>query len=110
MAVLTEKVAQTKIGETGYPFMVGNDGLFIYHPVKDYICSLNITTPRGWSTFPKKLLSQEVAGLINIFLKGLIRLPVSHLYLLQAGALRSLRMNRFLAPVVSIRSMVLAAG
>ncbi|MGD9826480.1 methyl-accepting chemotaxis protein [Desulfobacter sp.] len=110
MAVLTEKVAQTKIGETGYPFMVGNDGLFIYHPVKDYICSLNITTLEGMEHISKKLLSQE-AGVDKYFFKGLDKIagfaPVP-----ATGWSIAVTQNEseFLAPVVSIRSMVLAAG
>nr|WP_320191837.1 methyl-accepting chemotaxis protein [uncultured Desulfobacter sp.] len=110
LSVLTEKIAQTKIDETGYPFMVGNDGLFIYHPVKDYICKLNITALEGMEDIAKKLLAQET-GVEKYFFKGVNKIagfaPVA-----ATGWSIVVTQNEseFLAPVVSIRNMVIVAG
>lgn len=110
MTALSEKIIQTKIGETGYPFMVGNDGLFIAHPVKDYIFKLNITTLEGMEDIAKRSLAQET-GVESYRFKGIDKIagfaPVPatgwSLVVTQDE-------SEFLAPVVSIRNMVLTAG
>ncbi|WP_321491917.1 methyl-accepting chemotaxis protein [uncultured Desulfobacter sp.] len=110
LATLTDKIAQTKIGETGYPFMVGNDGLFIYHPVQDYIFKINIESLKGMENVAKKLRAQE-ADIEKYIFKGIDKIcgfaPVP-----ATGWSIVFTQNKseFLAPVVSMRSMVLAAG
>jgi methyl-accepting chemotaxis protein len=110
MATLTEKIAQTKIGETGYPFMVGNDGLFIYHPVKDYISKINIASLEGIENLAKRSLAQET-GVEEYRFKGIDKIagfaPVP-----ATGWSLMVTQNKseFLAPVVSIRNMVLTVG
>ncbi|MFH2065187.1 MAG: methyl-accepting chemotaxis protein [Pseudomonadota bacterium] len=39
---LIDKIVSTKIGETGYPFMLNKDGLTIAHPKKEHILNLNL--------------------------------------------------------------------
>ena len=110
LTALSERITQTKIGETGYPFMVGNDGLFIAHPVKDYIFKLNMTTLDGMEDIAKKALAQDI-GVEKYFFKGVDKIagfaPVSatgwSLVVTQDE-------SEFLAPVVSIRNMVLTVG
>ena len=110
MTIVSEKIAQTKIGETGYPFMVGVDGLFIYHPVKDYIFKLNISTLEGMEEIAKKSLAQET-GVEGYHFKGVDKIagfaPVP-----ATGWSLVVTQNKseFLAPVVSIRNMVLTVG
>ncbi|MBP9598272.1 MAG: methyl-accepting chemotaxis protein [Desulfobacter sp.] len=110
LATLTDRIARTKIGETGYPFMVGNDGLFIYHPVRDYIFKTNISTLAGMEEFSRKILAQE-AGVEKYRFKGVDKMagfaPVP-----TTGWSLVVTQNEseFLASVVSIRNMVLAAG
>src|SRR6056297_557211 len=110
MAVVTEKIAKSTIGETGYPFMVGVDGLFIYHPVKEYIFKLNISTLDGMEEIAKKSLAQET-GVEGYHFKGVDKIagfaPVPatgwSLVVTQDE-------SEFLGPVVSIRNMVLIVG
>lgn len=110
LTALSEKITQTKIGDTGYPFMVGNDGLFIAHPVKDYIFKLNMANLEGMEDIAKRSLAQET-DVEKYFFKGVNKIagfaPVP-----ATGWSLVVTQNEseFLAPVVSIRNMVLAAG
>jgi methyl-accepting chemotaxis protein len=110
LATLTDRIARTKIGETGYPFMVGNDGLFIYHPVKDYISQINIETLKGMDSLARRLLAQET-GFEKYVFKGVDKIcgfaPVPAT---GWGIVFTQDESEFLASVVSIRNIVLAAG
>lgn len=110
LTALTEKIAQTKIGSTGYALMVDNSGRFIYHPVKDYIFKLNVSDLDGAETIAKRMLAQET-GVENYTFKGVNKIagfaPVS-----AAGWSLMITQDEseFLAPVMLIRNMVIAAG
>jgi len=110
LTALSEKITQTKIGDTGYPYMVGNDGLFIAHPVKDYIFKLNMANLEGMEDIAKRSLAQET-GVEKYFFKGVNKIagfaPVP-----ATGWSLVVTQNEseFLAATVSIRNMVLAAG
>ncbi len=110
LTTLSEKITQTKIGETGYPFMVANDGLFIAHPVKDYIFKLNIKALEGMEEIAKRSLAQET-GIEKYHFKGVDKIagfaPVP-----ATGWSLMVTQNEseFLAPVVSIRNMVITVG
>ncbi|MCG8551420.1 MAG: methyl-accepting chemotaxis protein [Desulfobacterales bacterium] len=110
LSAITEKVAQTKIGDTGYPFMVGRDGLFIYHPVKDYIGKLNMTTLEGMEDIAKKSLAQET-GVEKYTFKGIDKIAgFAPVPATGWSIVVTQNESEFLAPVVSIRNMVLVAG
>jgi len=110
LTALSEKITQTKIGDTGYPFMVGNDGLFIAHPVKDYIFELNMANLEGMEDIAKRALAQET-GVEKYLFKGVDKIagfaPVP-----ATGWSLVVTQNEseFLAPVALIRNMVLSAG
>ena len=44
---LVDKIASTKIGQTGYAFMINKDGLVIAHPEKELILEMNFRTSSG---------------------------------------------------------------
>ena len=44
---LVDKIAATKIGTTGYAWMVNKNGLTIAHPKKEYILELNLRDDTG---------------------------------------------------------------
>ncbi|WP_287127098.1 cache domain-containing protein [Desulfobacter sp.] len=110
LSVLSEQITQVKIGETGYPFMLAKDGLFIAHPVKDYIFKLNVSKLDGMEDIARRSLAQE-AGVEKYRFKGTDKIagfaPVP-----ATGWSLVVTQNEseFLASVVSIRNMVLAAG
>ena len=110
LSYLSEQIIHVKMGETGYPFMVGNDGVFIAHPVEDYIFDLNISKLEGMEEINKKSLAQE-SGVEKYRFKetdkiaGFAHVPTTGWRLVVTQ-----NESEFLAPVVTIRNMVLAAG
>jgi methyl-accepting chemotaxis protein len=44
---LVDKIASTKIGDTGYAFMINKAGLIIAHPKKELILEMNLRTDAG---------------------------------------------------------------
>ena len=110
LTALSEDITQVKMGETGYPFMLAKDGLFIAHPVKDYIFKLNVSKLDGMEEIARRSLAQE-AGVEKYRFKGTDKIagfaPVP-----ATGWSLVVTQNEseFLASVVSIRNMVLAAG
>ncbi len=110
LTALSDKITQVKIGETGYPFMVAKDGLFIAHPVKDYIFDLNVSKLQGMEEISRRALAQE-SGVEKYHFKGTDKIagfaPVAStgwsLVVTQDE-------SEFMAPVVSIRNVVLLAG
>ena len=54
---LTDKITQVTVGETGYPFMVDNDGLVIAHPNADHILETNLAKTRGMESIMTRMLA-----------------------------------------------------
>ena len=110
LSVLSEEIIHVKIGETGYPFIVGSDGIFIAHPVKDYIFKMNMATLKGMEDIAKKSLDQKT-GVEKYSFKGVDKIagfaPVP-----ATGWSLVVTQNEseFLAPVVSIRNMIFTVG
>ena len=110
LSVLSEEIIQVKMGETGYPFMVGKDGLFIAHPVREYVFDLNISTLKGMEDIARRSLAQET-GVERYRFKGTDKIagfaPVP-----ATGWSLVVTQNEseFFASVVFIRNMVLAVG
>lgn len=110
LTALSEKITQVTLGTTGYPFMVGNGGLFIAHPVKDYIFKLNMTALKGMEEISKKTLAHET-GVKKYNFKGTDKIagfaPVG---LTGWSLVVTQNEAEFMAPVISIRNVVLVAG
>ena len=107
---LSEQITQVKIGQTGYPFMVGTDGLFIAHPVADYIFKLNMSTLEGMENISRSTLAQK-AGVEKYRFKGTSKIAgFAPVPATGWSIVVTQNESEFLAPVVSIRTMVLAAG
>lgn len=110
LTALSDQITQVKIGQTGYPFMVAKDGLFIAHPVKDYIFDLNMAKLQGMEEITRRSLAQE-SGVETYHFKGTDKIagfaPVE-----STGWSLVVTQNEseFMAPAVSIRNVVLMAG
>ena len=55
----SELISGRKIGTTGYGFMTDKNGLFIAHPVADYILKLELRKLPGMEEIAKRMLSGE---------------------------------------------------
>ena len=107
---LSEEITQVAIGETGYPFMVSKNGLFIAHPVKENIFKLNMATLNGMEEISAKALAGKT-DVEKYRFKGIDKIagfaPVE-----TTGWSLVVTQNEseFMAPVISIRNVVLGAG
>lgn len=110
LSVLTEEIIHVKMGNTGYPFMVAKDGLFIAHPVNDYIFKLNISQLQGMEEISKRSLAGE-SGVEKYRFKGTDKIAgFAHVPATGWSLVVTQNESEFLAPVVSIRNMIFVAG
>ncbi|WP_306549341.1 methyl-accepting chemotaxis protein [Desulfobulbus sp.] len=47
----THLVADRKVGETGYPFMINKEGIVLAHPKAEYLLKLNLAASKGMEDF-----------------------------------------------------------
>jgi len=66
---LTDLISGRKIGKTGYGFMTDKTGLFIAHPVPDYILKLELTKLAGMEKITQRMLAGEI-GVEEYTFKG----------------------------------------
>jgi len=53
----TRLIAERKIGETGYPFMVNREGVVLAHPKPEFLLKLNLAASQGMETFMPRMLA-----------------------------------------------------
>ena len=56
---LAGKIAETKLGKTGYGFVVDKTGLCIVHPIKDVILKVDATKTEGMKSFGARMVAGE---------------------------------------------------
>ena len=110
LTALTDEITTIKLGETGYPFMTGKDGIFIAHPVKEYIFKMNMAKLKGMEDVSAKALAQKT-GVEKYTFKGTDKIagyaPVS-----ATGWSVVVTQNEaeFMGSVVRIRNVVIITG
>ena len=110
LTALSKNITQVKIGETGYPFMVDRNGLFIAHPVEDYIFKLNMSTLEGMEDIARRSLAKE-SDVEKYRFKGVDKIAgFAPVHAASWSVVVTQNQSEFMASVVSIRNMVLAAG
>ncbi len=60
-------IENTKIGETGYAFLVNQNGIFIVHPDKKNILSTDLKTLKGMEEITRKALNHESGSATYVF-------------------------------------------
>jgi methyl-accepting chemotaxis protein len=107
---LNSLIAGTKIGKTGYGFMINREGFFIAHPDKEKLLKTNVTELAGMEEIGKKMSSGQ-AGVENYVFNGVRKTggfaPVK---LTGWSVGLSLPDNEFLAPIIQIRNIVVVAA
>ncbi len=69
MQFLIDNVAQTKVGKTGYGYMVDAEGKIIAHPKKDLVLKLNLNNVAGLESLAKAMRSGG-SGVVEYTFKG----------------------------------------
>ncbi len=107
---LSDKITKVKIGETGYPFMIGQDGLTIAHPNKEFILELNLGKLEGMESITSQMMAGH-SGVDEYIFKGIHKIagyaPVS-LTGWSIGVTQN--ESEFMGPVQTIRNVVLISG
>jgi len=107
---LTDLVSSSKIGKTGYAFMVDKTGLVLAHPVKENIMSLNITEMEGMETVSKSMTLGK-SGVENYVYQGVPKTcgyaPVK---LTEWSVALTLSDEEFLESVIAVRNIILIIG
>ena len=62
ISFLTDKVAATKLGQTGFAYVVNADGITIAHPNKDFILSMDLSKQEGMKTFVARMIAGETGA------------------------------------------------
>ena len=73
LGFLSSKVSSTKIGKTGYAFVINKAGLTIDHPVKEMVLEKNILQEDGMKSFAARMVAGEAGTEAYVF-KGVKKL------------------------------------
>jgi methyl-accepting chemotaxis protein len=65
----TRLIAERKVGETGYPFMVNREGLVLAHPKQEFLLKLNLATSQGMEGIMAQMLAGK-SGVAPYVFKG----------------------------------------
>lgn len=107
---LTEKIAGTKVGRSGYAFMVDKEGTAIAHPNKDLILSANLQKLKGMEAITEKILGGQT-GIESYHFEGDTKTAgFAPIPSAQWRVITTLDNSEFLAPVHSIRNWTLMMG
>ncbi|MGV8073849.1 MAG: methyl-accepting chemotaxis protein [Syntrophobacteraceae bacterium] len=107
---LVQKIAGTKVGLTGYAFMVDADGIIIAHPRKNLILETNLSKVKGMESIISSMLALN-AGVDSYVFEGIHKIagfaPVS---LTGWSVALTQPTDEFLAPVYAIRNSLILGG
>jgi methyl-accepting chemotaxis protein len=107
---LSDDLSETRIGKTGYPFIIDGTGLLVAHPKTEYIMELNLGEQPGMEGFIPRMINRET-GVDNYVFKGVSKIcgfaPVGNTDW-SVGVTQN--REEFLAASVSIRNANLLLG
>ncbi len=69
---LMKRIMSTKLGETGYPFVITRDGTTIAHPNPDFILELNLSTLEGMESLTRRMTAGE-SGVESYVFQGVAK-------------------------------------
>ena len=67
--LLINLVADTKVGETGYAFMLDDKGFVVAHPRREFILDLNVSTTKGTEELGRNMTGQK-RGILDYSFEG----------------------------------------
>lgn len=107
---LSENITSIKLGETGYPFVVDNEGMFIAHPNKEYILKVNLKEQDGMEAITEKMLAHQT-GTESYTFKGVEKIAAFAPVKLTGWSVCATQNEaEFLAAANSMRNFILIIG
>jgi PAS domain S-box-containing protein len=107
---LADRINALKVGQSGYPFVVNDQGLTILHPRREYVLKHNFFSVQGISHIVKRMIRQETGSERYTF-EGVEKImgyaPIK-LTGWSVGAVQD--RNEVLAPVRTILNFILCSG
>jgi methyl-accepting chemotaxis protein len=107
---ITELIANTKIGQSGYAYVIDNTGLIIAHPNAENIFKTNLAQLDGTSAFARKMIAGQ-SGVDKYVFEGIAKTCG---YAPVAGTGWSVGLTlpdtEFLAPILAVRNIVIVVG
>lgn len=108
--ILSDRIAGTKIGKTGYGWMVDKNGYFVAHPNSKNILTLSIKGLKGMENVTEAMLAGKT-GVDTYVFKGISKVCGYAPVPLAGWAIGSTQnTEEFMAPVVAIRNQVITIG
>jgi methyl-accepting chemotaxis protein len=110
ISFLDEKVSKTKLGKTGYGFVLDKTGLCIAHPTKEFILKINAAQTEGMKGFAARMIAGET-GTEPYTFKGVKKLAgFAPVPLAGWGVCVTQDYSEFMAPARSITIVILLIG
>jgi methyl-accepting chemotaxis protein len=108
MGPLDKLVTDTKVGKTGYAFMIDKSGIFIAHPKKENILKLNCMELAGMEEISRKMVSGQ-SGVEHYIFNGVAKTGGFAPVMTTGWSIGlSLPDEEFLAPANEVRNLVCA--
>ncbi len=107
---ISELIATTRIGASGYAFVVDRTGLIIAHPKQEYIFKMNLLNQAGTSGFTGRMVAGQ-SGVDKYLFEGIAK-TCGYAPVTGTGWSVGLTLpdREFLAPITAVRSIVLIVG
>ncbi|MBN2397619.1 MAG: Cache 3/Cache 2 fusion domain-containing protein, partial [Deltaproteobacteria bacterium] len=107
---LSKNIVDTKLGKTGYPFIVNQQGITIAHPNSDFILKMDVSKIDGMETIARKMLAHE-SGVESYVFKGTPKIAAFTPFKLTGWSV-AVTQDRaeFLASARSMRNFILIIG
>ena len=107
---LSQKVTSTKVGSTGYPWMVDKTGLVVAHPVEKHILNTNLAKSPGMEEIMRQMLAGR-SGVGTYVFQGLHKIAGYAPVPLTGWAVGfTQNTDEFMAPVYRIRNLTIIVG
>ncbi len=107
---LSQKITETKVGKTGYPFVADKKGIIVAHPNPDFILKLDLSKLKGMESIVSQMTALKT-GVEQYHFKGVDKIagfaPVS---LTGWSLCVTQNQEEFMAPVWSIKLIILTVG
>ncbi len=99
-------IVNTKVGQTGYGYMVDKEGILIAHPTKENILKLNLAELKGMEEITKKMISGQ-AGVDQYVFNGIAKTGGFAPVKMTGWSIGlSLPDKEFLAPIIQFRYII----